>query len=89
MKKFCFSLTLFLGCVILSFAQPSLTRTEDLCRYYIIFSPNNFSIANDGVSAENCPAQLDLESFQKWLGRVKKQDKDMVVTQRDVVLRKK
>jgi len=63
-------------------------KTRDLCRYYVVFSPNSFIIANDDVADKGIPAQLTFEAFQKWLTKAMKQDKDMVSLTRDVVLEK-
>lgn len=63
---------------------------EDLCRYYIVFSRNQFVIANDTIDKDGkTPATLDFESFQKWLSRSRKLDRDMTVAVRDVILKKK
>lgn len=62
---------------------------EDLCRYYIIFSPNAFSVPNDEKVNDSIPAMIDFESFQKWMVKSRKRDKEMVVVPRDVTLRKK
>jgi len=62
----------------------------DLCRYYIVFSPNEFSIANDVKDPEtNIPATVEIGSFQKWMIKAKKQDPDMVVAIRDLTLKNK
>lgn len=61
--------------------------TEDLCRYYVIFSSNAFSLANDGESV-NSVWQMDFDSFQKWLGKVRKQDSEMTVVCRDITLKR-
>lgn len=61
----------------------------DLCRYYVIFSPNSFSIPNDESSADSMVASISFDSFQKWLGKVKQHDKELVVIPRDITLRNK
>jgi len=67
----------------------SCEAQEQLCRYYVIFSPNRFAVANDSTEvAADSPALNDFESFQKWIGRVRKQDKEMVVAIKDVTLQK-
>lgn len=67
----------------------SCSSAEDLCRYYVIFSPNAFSVPNDEKVNDSTPAMIDFESFQKWIVKSRKQDKEMVVVPRDVTLRKK
>lgn len=71
-----------------SYYTITCSSVEDLCRYYIVFSPNGFSVANDETNTGNV-SQLDFDSFQRWLARVRKQDKDMTVVCRDITLRNK
>ncbi len=61
---------------------------EDLCRYYIIFSPNSFTLPNDEPVDDSIPAKIDFDSFQKWLARARKYDRQMTVAPRDVLLKK-
>jgi hypothetical protein len=48
---------------------------------YVIFSPNEFTKANDndfqGKSDYKLPRELPLEEFQKWLAKNRQRDKDM------------
>lgn len=61
---------------------------------YIIFSPNRFTKVNDnagGLDAENdriLPRHLDNPSFQKWLAKCRKRDKDMRVDKRIISITK-
>lgn len=56
---------------------------HDFNQFYIIFSPNQFTRANDHKTAEvDCrqlPPSTDYASFQKWLSRNRRRDKDMFV----------
>lgn len=61
----------------------------DLCRYYVIFSPNNFSVPNDESGKDQMVATIDFDSFQRWLGKIRKQDTELVVVPRDITLRNK
>lgn len=61
---------------------------SEVNRIYIVYSPNKFSKPNDIISDNpNLPAYIDFDEFQKWLGRCRKQDKDMGVKIRDIVIR--
>lgn len=71
-----------------SYYTITCSTVEDLCRYYVVFSTNSFSIANDEANEGNV-SQLEFDAFQKWLAKVRKQDKDMTVVCRDVMLRNK
>ena len=60
---------------------------------YIIFSPNNFSKANDRQSGvnwrnEEMPRQLSYEAFLKWLAKNQTKDVEMVVRRDVITIRK-
>ena len=62
-------------------------------KIYVIFSPNMFIKANDNNSGVNeygmdLPRQLDFQSFNKWLSKNRKHDKDMVVVLENITIRK-
>lgn len=62
-------------------------------KVYVIFSPNMFTKASDNHSGENeygmsLPRQLDFQSFNKWLSKNRKRDKDMVVTMENISVKK-
>ena len=62
-------------------------------KIYVIFSPNMFTKAVDKRSGNNeygmaLPRQLDFQSFNKWLSKNRKHDKDMVVVLENITIRK-
>lgn len=62
-------------------------------KLYVIFSPNMFTKANDNRSRDNeygmaLPRQLDFHSFNKWLSKSRKRDKDMEVIMENIIIRK-
>ena len=62
-------------------------------KLYVIFSPNMFTKANDNRSGDNeygmaLPRQLDFHSFNKWLSKSRKRDKDMEVIMENIIIRK-
>lgn len=56
---------------------------HDYNQFYIIFSPNPFTRANDkntaDINSRQLPPSTDYRSFQKWLSRIRRHDKDMFV----------
>jgi hypothetical protein len=57
---------------------------------YIIFSPNEFTKANDALVGEAIlPRQLAFEDFQKWLTKNRQKDKDMKVELKNITINKK
>ena len=44
---------------------------------YVIFSPNEFTKANDKTESEALPRELRYDDFQQWLARNRTRDKDM------------
>ena len=67
-----------------------VSRSEsELNRIYIIFSPNKFVRPNDTVGIqEDLPPSLSFESFQRWLSRSRRQDVEMSVYERDIIINK-
>ena len=56
---------------------------------YVIFSPNPFTKANSSESiSELLPRQLSYEGFQKWLVKVRLQDKDVNLTLTNLINQK-
>lgn len=59
---------------------------------YIIFSPNEFTKANDGESKDEnqftLPRELPFADFQKWLAKNRQQDKDMKVEIKNLTIQK-
>ena len=68
-----------------------LTTSKDieLNRMYVIFSPNHFSKAVDqfGGTVET-PRMLSWGEFQKWMSKCRRQDTQMRVDVKDIVIRK-
>ncbi len=61
----------------------------ELNRMYIIFSPNLFTKAlTDGSSDLSLPKSLSLNDFQKWLSKCRRQDPNMTLNIKDLVIRK-
>ena len=70
-------------------AEYTLTcgASQEINRFYIIFSPNKFTKAIDTISEDfELPAFLDFQSFQKWLTRCRKYDHDMAVKICDIII---
>lgn len=62
---------------------------NELNRIYVIFSPNRFSHPLDNLSvADDMPAELSFEDFQSWLSKSRRQDNEMSVKIKDIILRK-
>ena len=62
---------------------------NELNRIYVIFSPNKFSRPIDNTTMGNdMPAMLSFEAFQSWLVKSRKQDVDMCLKIKDIIIRK-
>lgn len=62
---------------------------SEVNRIYIVFSPNAFATAKDKILEDvTAPAFMDFNSFQTWLGKSRRRDKDMALRIRDVIIRK-
>lgn len=55
---------------------------------YVIFSPNTFAKANDNDMGERLPREIDSKSFQKWLAKVRRKDKDMNFISKQITITK-
>lgn len=55
-------------------------------KIYVIFSPNDFDQPN--AERQDIIETLPFREFQKWLSRVRQQDKKMVVKELDMIIRK-
>lgn len=55
---------------------------------YVIFSPNAFAKANDNDMGELLPREIDSKSFQKWLAKVRRKDKDMNFISKQITITK-
>jgi len=55
---------------------------------YVIFSPNEFTKANDKTGGEALPRQLSLADFQQWLAKNRTRDKDMKVETKGLTVTK-
>ena len=56
---------------------------------YIIFSPNEFTKANDAAGGEILPRKLSFENFQKWLTKNKTRDKNMKEERKSLTIKHK
>lgn len=57
-------------------------------RILTIFSPNRFYKAVDTKTEETLPRELKLKDFRKWLGDMRRRDKDMTVCIKPVTIAK-
>lgn len=56
---------------------------------YVIFSPNQFTKANSQETADEVlPRQLTYENFQKWLVKLRKKDKGVVVNKKQIDIKR-
>jgi hypothetical protein len=55
---------------------------------YIIFSPNEFTKANDVHTDQALPRELSDADFQKWLARNRQKDKDMKVNKKSLTIKR-
>ena len=55
---------------------------------YIIFSPHEFTKANDSEGNEALPRELSFEDFQKWRTKNMQRDKDMKVEIKSLMIKK-
>jgi len=64
-------------------------KTVEQNYLYIIFSPNEFTKANDSQTSEPAlPRELPFEDFQKWLTNNRSHDKDMRVEVKSLTIKK-
>lgn len=63
-------------------------RSSEHNRIYIVFSPNQFTKATDGIADEGFPRQLSWEDFNKWLVKCRKFDKEMNVRIQSITIKK-
>lgn len=61
--------------------------TSEANRIYVVFSPNRFVRPNDTGGEGGVPV-LSFEDFNKWLGKCRRQDSDMVVKPIDILIEK-
>ncbi len=55
---------------------------------YVIFSPNEFTKANDRTGSETLPRELSFADFQQWLTKNRTRDKDMKVETKGLTITK-
>lgn len=58
-------------------------------RIMIIFSPNKFYKSVDSQTSSELPRSLTQGDFQKWLSSVRKQDVDLNITERNILITRK
>lgn len=69
--------------------QLTCEESDEYNRIYILFSPNEFSKANDKSSEnEALPRSLSFENFQKWLTKCRVRDTKMQVTHKIILIKK-
>ena len=64
------------------------TKEVEFNRLYVIFSPTMFIKAQDSSIAEDLPRKLDFKSFQQWLFKLRKRDRNMAVKLFDITIKK-
>ncbi len=70
--------------------QLTCAKPHEYNRIYVLFSPNEFSKANDQESSnESLPRVLPFENFQKWLSKSRIRDSDMQVVTKIISIRNK
>lgn len=63
------------------------SRQQELNRIYVLFSPNHLSRAVDVNAAPgSAPRSLSYASFQRWLGKVRTEDRELVVREFDITI---
>lgn len=65
------------------------TKDIEINRIYIIFSPNRFTKAADDFADSTTPRALKYENFTNWLSCCRMSDKEMTVSAKDIMIRKK
>lgn len=59
---------------------------NEVDRIYVVFSPNKFTRPNDTASGE--VSEMSFKDFNRWLGRCRTSDKEMVVEPLDIIVSK-
>lgn len=62
-------------------------RSVEHDNIYIIFSPNEFTKANDLYATDGLPRQLNFADFHKWLTRCRTRDAQMTMVQKIVTIK--
>jgi len=65
--------------------------TEKAIEYnqiYILFSPNEFTKANDNLTSSSLPRELSFSDFQHWLIKCRNSDNDIRVDRKTIEIRK-
>lgn len=63
-------------------------QDEERNTVYIVFSPNQFVKANSGNVEESIPRQLGYEDFQRWLAGCRNRDKEMIVNNKSITIKR-
>lgn len=63
-------------------------RTYETNQIYIVFSPNPFVKANDKDNGDVLPRELDAQSFQKWLAKIRKKDTNLTLQFKQISISK-
>lgn len=64
------------------------SKTMEINRIYVIWSPNEFYRVMDSFIQEGIPRALDFQAFRKWLSKIRIQDKEMAVKTMEITIRK-
>lgn len=63
-------------------------RSIENNQIYVIFSPNPFVKANDTDKGELLPREIEGQSFQKWLAKVRRKDKYVNFSSKHIIITK-
>lgn len=63
-------------------------KSYEYDRIYLIFSPNEFTKANDKETGSSLPRMLSFEQYNKWLAKARIRDKDMQVISKIILIKK-
>ena len=62
-------------------------ESKEYNQLYIIFSPNPLTKTIDRSTTELMPRETTVENFRKWLARCRRNDLDMAVEVKNIVIK--
>lgn len=67
----------------------TLTAASDveMNRIYVVYSPNRFTKALDSITQADLPRELSFVNFQKWLSRIRMEDRSAGVKSIDITIK--